>query len=573
MISEDNSPINDAIRRKYAQQIANYRGDIFLFIKDIWGFVPQEPKPEFKEKWEEVLRSTGDLWEELKTTVRGTWFGDCLNDETNEWVWYGFKKGTHVTWQQTLIFAGVNKGKSGDANPSLSVSSGHGIGKSMTLSIIVLWFLYCWFDAQVPVTAPTAHQMHDVLWKELSIWIERMPENVKEVYDWQRDYLRIRYSPTTWFARARTATKENTEAIAGVHSDNVLIAVDEASGVPEQVYNTAEGALTSGNVLVVLISNPTRLTGYFFDSHNKNKEDWQRFQFNCEESPVVDNKYIMRQRSRHGRDSDEYRIRVKGEFPGEDMMDDSGYLQLMPVSRILVNPVMYDTPQFLGRVILGIDPSGEGKDRYTAVARDIFHAEVVDEMVTTNSKLIAQRALTLIDRFQILPEDVVVDAFGVGADVGKYIALGSGGKYDVYTPLVGNHPEYEEQFNGNFFQRMEHEYDDNKKDLYLNLRALMFFRGRKWLMSGGYLIDHNPEKSGFANEIGAIKYLRSMQGNKIQLMSKKEMSKLRIPSPNKADAWALTFLRDIDGQVVQTREEIEDFIRNETAVDNPFAVI
>ena len=62
----------------------------------------------------------------------------------------------------------------------LSVRSGHGVGKSSFLSIAILWFTSCYFPCKIPCTAPTAHQLSDVLWAELSKWHrvlkERMPE-------------------------------------------------------------------------------------------------------------------------------------------------------------------------------------------------------------------------------------------------------------------------------------------------------------------------------------------------------------------------------------------------------------
>jgi hypothetical protein len=153
-----------------------------------------------------------------------------------------------------------------------------------------------------------------------------MPKPVREKYEWTNGYIRITESPETWFARAKTARKENPEALAGVHGDFVMYIVDEASGVPEEIFNTAEGALTGDNVLVILISNPTRLIGYFYDSHHKDKESWQTLGFSSIDSPLVDKEYVSRIISKHGEDSDEYKIRVLGEFPREDTMDDKGYI-------------------------------------------------------------------------------------------------------------------------------------------------------------------------------------------------------------------------------------------------------
>lgn len=561
---------------QYAKKLVQYRQSIFYFVDDMWGLTPQPVKPEYEEQWAEVQRASYDTWERLKPTVKPEWFGDRIKDATDttaeEWEWYDFQKGKHLTWQQTLILMGVDKANLRDGKPHLTIVSGHGTGKSCTCSFIVLWFLYCYIGAQVPVTAPTSHQMKDVLWKEMSIWIKKMPEEVQPLYEWSSEYIRMAYDPEGWFARARTSTKENTEAIAGVHSSHVCIVADESSGIPEQVFTTAEGALTSGNVLVVLISNGTRTTGYFYDTHHKHKADWQTFQFNCEHSPIVDKKYVERQAKRHGRDSDEFKIRVSGGFPAEDAMDDSGYIQLLPETKIIVVPKIGDT-HFIGRKILGIDPSGEGKDKCTFVLRDRFHMECVKELSTTNDKEIAEMAITLIDRYKLDPNDVVIGSFGVGATVGKEIAVASRGRYDVYMVLEGNHPDYEEEHNGLFFRRKPDEKDENDVDLYLNLRALMYFRLRKWLIAGGEIVDTAVDNSEFRNEVKVIKYKRSLQGNKIQLMSKKEMLKERIKSPNKADAGALTLLRDMDDDGEQSDEERRRIEAEENEVDDPYAAL
>jgi hypothetical protein len=539
----------------------------------MWGLTPQPVKPEYENRWREVYAAKGDEWKRLRETVSPEWFGD-YDPVTREWTWYNYIKGRHITWQQTLVLWGVQKASQDKAPRHISIRSGHGIGKSALTSWIVLWFLYCWHNAQVPVTAPTSYQMHDVLWKELHIWLQRIQqEPAREAFEWYNDHIRMRSNPTEWFARARTSTKENTEAIAGVHGDHVLIAVDEASGVPEQVFNTAEGALTSGNVFVIMIGNPTRTIGYFFDSHHKNKGDWQNFNFNSEQSPIVDHEYVKRQADRHGVDSNEYRIRVRGDFPSEEMMDDSGYIQLIPDGKITIIPSLgIDRDIFIGRKTLGIDPSGEGKDKATFVLRDQFRARKLHDVVSTNPKELAELALTFIDRYKLRGENVVIDGFGIGATVGQNIAVATRGKVNVYTVLVGDSPKDAEKHNSEFFRRFPDELaDEEGEDLYLNLRALMFFRSAKWLHAGGRIIDDAVDNSPFKNELLTIKYKRTLHGNTIQLMSKKEMFKLRLPSPNIADAFALTFLLDQELDM-QTKEE-KEAIAQEEAVDDPFAVL
>jgi hypothetical protein len=106
-----------------------------------------------------------------------------------------------------------------------------------------------------------------------------MKPELSDLFDWTAGYIRVKENPETWFARARTARKEAPEAIAGVHGDYVMIAVDEASGVPEEIFKSAEGSLTGANVLVLLIGNGTRNEGYFYDTHHAFAYMWQTASF------------------------------------------------------------------------------------------------------------------------------------------------------------------------------------------------------------------------------------------------------------------------------------------------------
>jgi len=86
---------------------------------------------------------------------------------------------------------------------------------------------------------------------------------------------------------------------------------------------------------MLLISNPTRLTGYFHDSHcTKLSETFKCLHFNGEESPIVDKQLLNDITARRGKDSEQYRIDVLGEFPNADSIDDKGYIRLLMDSDI-----------------------------------------------------------------------------------------------------------------------------------------------------------------------------------------------------------------------------------------------
>ncbi len=561
-----------------------YRQDPLYMVYKLWGLSPQPPKPEYVEKWYQVANSKHEEWEAMKEEVCAEWFGD-KNPETGRWEWYDFQKGKHITWQQTLVLWGLRKASNGFGKRMISVVSGHGTGKSTSISWILIWFLLVHQDSQIAATAPTAYQMHDVLWKEASIWLGKIKDpDIKSMFEWQSGYIRIKQNAEAWFARAKTATKENTEALAGVHADDVMLLIDESSGVHEAVFNTAEGALTSGNVFMVMISNGTRTSGYFYDSHHKNKEDWQCFAFDGEESPMVDYKYIERQEKRHGRGSDEFTIRVSGGFPRSDAMDDSGYYQLTPLARIEVMspPPSLDQIYWFGRRVMGIDPAGEGKDKASFVIKDRFKCVCVGELGSSNSKQIANKALEYIKQYNIKSGDVAIDAFGVGHDVAFEIMKSSksvlGYEFECYPLLVGKKPQDEEKLNGHLFKRRDcemYEKKDTKElsDLYLNLRALLHARASRWILSGGVIYDYNVVNSKFKEQLGQVKAKRGMQTNMIQLMSKKEMQKLRIPSPNMADALSLCEVFDLEEEIDLMRNAQEDENMGETGIDDKYSVL
>lgn len=267
-----------------------------------------------------------------------------------------------------------------------------------------------------------------------------------------------------------------------------------------------------------------------------------------------------------------YSILYECKFPSADMVDEKGFLQLIPEARMRVIDWPLGAPWFAPR-ILGVDPAGEGKDEATWCLRDRFKAKIIHSEKTSNPRKIAEITLTLMAGERVDPENTVIDAMGVGADVGKEIALATKGQMEVYTVLAGNRPVDEEEYNGRFFRRTESEIGDKDDDLYMNLRALMYFRARTWIFAGGELADENGDNSPFKGELSVIKYKRSLQGNKIQLMSKRDMQLLGIPSPNKADAFALTFLRDAVEIGRQTKEEVEAIKAEEEEIGDRFAAL
>lgn len=503
-----------------AQEYLKMEQSCLYFARQMFGLVPQRLKPQYETRFSLGLLLKGKAWDDFCKKVGPEWFEE-------------YREGIDLTWQQSLVFYGIDKALKGEVPMRISIVSGHGIGKSMMSSVIILWFLFVHPDCQIACTSPGKEQMYDVLWKELKKWIDRMPAHVAAMYEWESSHIRMKETPQTWFARAKTSSKENTEALAGVHADWVAIIVDEASGVEEPIFETMEGALTSGNILVFIISNGTRNEGYFYDTHHKDAERWQNYAFDSEESPRVDWKYVNGIIAKYGRDSVQFTVRVKGGFPDEGVMDDKGYVQLFNESDLHFVP---HNPAWrpVGRTIGALDASGEGQDSSEWAVRDRMRAAIAASEKKSTSASMAIRSLTVCDKYEIDPIDFVIDNFGSGADVGMEIALATAKQQRPWrvTPVNVGEP-------------CDDIYD---QEVYLNKRAEMFYKFMKWCRAGGEIMlepvtDVNaPSVNKLKDELLSIRFKRTING-RIQIMDKVMMKKLGFPSPNKADAIAMTFLR------------------------------
>lgn len=487
-----------------------------FFIKQAWGLTPQPIRREYQDRLYLGLRLRGKDWDKFCASV------------TDEW-WGPYEADKHITWQQYLVICGIEKAIIGHCPWRISIVSGHGIGKTAMLSWIILWFLFVHPESQVACTSPSKEQMYDVLWKELKKWIDRMPPGMAHLYIWETSHVRMREMPNVWFARAKTSSKENTEALAGVHGEWVLMAVDEASGVEEPIFETMEGALTSGNILVFLISNGTRNLGYFYDSHHKDSGRWQCFALNAEQSPRVDASAISGWKDKYGEDSVQYAVRVLGKFPDEGVMDDKGYVQL--INETKMNWVPYNPDhKFVGRTIGSLDPAGEGQDLAAWAMRDRFTLMIPHTEKTSNAKDMAQKSITLCDKFYVDPIDFVIDNFGEGANIGQEVALATSQQKRPWRVSPVNTGEPCD--------------DETDREFYINKRAEGFYKMMLWIHAGGKLMElPTPEATKkFKEELLNIRFKRTGTG-RVQIMDKVQMKKLGINSPNMADAASMTFLR------------------------------
>ena len=429
--------------------------------------------------------------------------------------------------QKELLGAVVEPGA------KVSVRSGHGTGKTTSQAWIVMWFLVCFEDVKIPCTASSQGQLRDVLWSEVALWHGKMPEWWKSQIVVSGDRVVVRGSEKTRFAVARTAGKDNPDALQGFHAKNILFMIDEASGVFDKVFEVAEGALSTKGARVVMCANPTRLTGYFYESHHKNRDLWRRLHFSCEDSPLAnEGDYIKNMEKQYGRDNDVFRVRVLGDFPN------AAFNQLIPLDIIEAGQArwrdMVEKPDRFMPKIIGVDVAPYGGDRSAIFFRQGIYSKLLWQNVGDDDVQIAGRVAEYAKEHDA--DAIFIDQ---GAGSGVASVLRQSGFQPVLVPF-GSKPL------------------DTR---YLNKRAEMWGLMRDWLRDGGAI----PDSEDLRDDLVGPLYFYSMAG-KLQLEKKEDMKKRGLASPDLADALALTF-----AMPVQSRAELSHGRRENSLADyDPF---
>lgn len=202
-------------------------------------------------------------------------------------------------------------------DPRHSVRAGHGVGKGVVIAILALWFPLTHHDSKAVLTANSQDQLRDNNWPEIRKWHKCLPIELQRQVQIDEERLYIRAEPEMAFVVRRTASKNNPEALQGIHAKHVLYLVDEASGIPDIVFEVAQGSMSTHGAIACLFSNPTRNSGYFFDTHNKLRNRWRTWRVNCEDVPRARG-HIEEIIEGYGKTSNRYRVRVLGEFPAAD---------------------------------------------------------------------------------------------------------------------------------------------------------------------------------------------------------------------------------------------------------------
>lgn len=420
-----------------------------------------------------------------------------------------------LTQLGALLLADPFNGMDSVTCRSFAVTSGHGVGKSALSAMLILWLMSTRPYCKGTVTANTNKQLKTKTWGELSKWwgmcitkdwfeYHNAPQNmsichVEAVNDWRAD--------------AVTCKEDNSEAFAGQHASqsSSWYLFDEASGVPDIIWEVSKGGRTDGEPFHFVFGNPTQKYGNFYECFNSNSHRWNTFKVDSRDSSLTNKATIKEFKDDYGEDSDFFKIRVLGEFPSSS---DSQFIASEKIDQAVAGE-----PSLLGSepLICGIDVARGGADygiiqfRRGNDARS--HKKIkVSGYVIANS----EDFIDMIEHVcrELSPDMIYIDETGMGGPIkDRLVGLG--------LPCTGVH------FGSKAMDA----------NLYLYKTAEMWYNMRNWINNGGCV---NPNDGELISQLRSREFSHNDK-NQLVIESKDKMKARGQHSPDDADALALTF--------------------------------
>ena len=204
----------------------------------------------------------------------------------------------------------------------IAISSGQGPGKTTLGVWVASWAKDTFLDAMVRVTANTDRQLTTVMQPEYARWHRR----ALNADDWSVHSQSIKADDPahddTWRIDLMPWSQDNPQAFAGKHNAGrrMVFIIEEASEVSDEIFRVANGALTDENTekLFLIISNPTRNTGYFYEAvFGAQRDRWKSWVIDSRdvEGCNVDEINGWLAECEGNDDADYFRVRARGLFP------------------------------------------------------------------------------------------------------------------------------------------------------------------------------------------------------------------------------------------------------------------
>jgi hypothetical protein len=351
----------------------------------------------------------------------------------------------------------------------MAMNSGHGTGKSAMGAWIASWILCTRRYSIGTVTAGTYTQLQTRTWAAIRRWMKLCL--FSGWFEIGAEWIKSKTDPETWKLVAQTCKEENAQAFAGQHANNSTswYLFDEASEIPDGVWQTALGGLTDGEPHIYAWGQPVRNSGMFHRvCFGSEKHRWMRRSVDSRTSRFANKALLQQWIDDYGIDSDFVRVRVLGLPPLADELQyiDTGRVQ---EARQRKAQALIDDP-----LIAGFDVSGGGaawnvfRFRRGNDARSIPPVRITGEQGRDRNVLIGVAAEILRDQRP-----------------GKQVAA-------MFIDSAFGAPIYERLRGLGFQNVFEVNFGAKSPDIHqFNWRAYMWARLKEWLRNGAIPDDED----------------------------------------------------------------------------------
>jgi hypothetical protein len=428
------------------------------------------------------------------------------------------------SWQTLILELVRDNLISAEQALQVAVTSGHGVGKSALVSWLTLWAFCTFPGTRGVVTANTENQLKTKTWVEIAKWFRLFIANHLFKCTATALFSADESMAREWRIDIVPWSENNTEAFAGLHNagKRLIILFDEASKIPDTIWETTEGALTdeATEIMWFAFGNPTRNQGRFRDCFpgGKFSHRWVTKEVDSRDVKRTNKKQLNEWIEDRGLDSDFVRVRILGKFPRND---ENSFISLELAREASVRH-LYPAE---GPVVLGVDVARFGDDTSVIYARQGHDARSRRPEVISSSLNLIQLAARVAETYRKYEaETIFVDEGGVG-----------GGLVDILEnmglPVVGIQ----------FGSRPDGINSHDPLTKYANKRAEMYGALKHWLRIG-CIPDAVPGADiGLVDQLAAPTYDYQLKTEAIVLEPKKAIKQRLGFSPDIPDGLALTF--------------------------------
>jgi len=411
----------------------------------------------------------------------------------------------------------------------VAVKACHASSKTLTLALLILWWIIRHKDAIAITTAPTYEQVRKLLWME----IHRALPNSQICYP-PASQTELRIGPGNY---ALGLSTNSGVRMQGYHSSHMLVVLDEAPGIEGDIWDAIEGARAGGDVHVVAVGNPTITGGPFYDAFLVNRTSWRTFTISAFDTPnlqdftlerlrtlprdlseddpifqylprpyLITRRWVYEKFWEWGEKSPLWQSKVTGQFPEQSQET------LIPLGRLesarLRQPQPGDAQEYL---VAGVDVAGPGKDECVCYVRK---GGTIVGMQAWSVDDPRGPCVAFLRSFGAQLHSVNVDSTGMGYNFGLHL-VDQG--FSVNHVNVGQASNFANRF--------------------VNLKAQYYWALRERFEAG--------DISGLSDDLtisqlGTLRWAITAQG-KIEIESKEERRRRGLKSPDRAEALMLAF--------------------------------